>query len=194
MLKAIGGFLDMVPSFVWALLVAGLLATTCAERNVALGTKVKLAQSQQSFSEYREKDAEREQERAHIALVFQQGQADLERFRNKAAADAEERVRNEKAASAAALLKSAGRERLLKSTIDQFTAARADGGQACRDSEAFKRSQEGAATLGLLLETCRREGSEDARELEDLAAQIRGIKAIHESLEPTAAPPLQSTP
>lgn len=189
------GFLkvfDLVPGWVWAMLLTGALLSTCAQRGMLLEERGAHAATKVSFKDYEARMERRENERAQTALVEAENQRELERNRRLAAQEAQNVLLAETARTAAARAAADTRRSLLGQTIDALTAPSAAGGQVSGDTAALRRAEETAAVLGRLLKACRAEGDGDAGELEQLAGQIRGLITQYEGL--LAPPPKPGSP
>lgn len=169
--SAIGGFLDMVPSIVWAGLVAALALTTCVERNMTKSEQNKHHATKTEYAQYKtgvETNARLASETAR----------ETEKLRRLAATGAQSVLLKENAATAVAAARAADARRVSDNSIDRLTK----GSEGSGDPIALKRAEEIAATLGQLLKTCRRESDEDAAELEGLAGQVRSLILQYDSL------------
>ena len=92
----------------------------------------------------------------------------------------ENELAKEKDATAAALAHAAATERLRAAAVNAYASVVSG---LPGDTGASPRIAEHAATLGILLNTCRDQGTADAADLEGLASQVRGLQQSYRSIE-----------
>ncbi len=173
---------DIVPGWVYLLVIAGMFVGVLAERSMRHTEEKAHAITTANFADYRSRVQERESVRAQTAMLETNKQRDLEKLRRTAAQKAQDELIAETSRTAAAVAAADTRRKLLGATIDALTSPSAAGGGASGDSAALRKVEVVASALGGLLKTCRAEGDSDARELEQLAGQVRALITQYEGL------------
>lgn len=177
---------DIVPGWIYALVIAALLAgggTLLAVEKGKLALEQKdHAQTRLDFANYQKAVYERENQRTQAAMQEQEAKREVERNRSKAAQESMNALLNETARVAADRARADERGRMRDNLIDAVTARSSGGGQGGGDPAALRRAEEAAATTGSLLKTCRAEGRSDGAEFEALAGQLRSVISQYESL------------
>jgi hypothetical protein len=168
---------DIIPGWVWALVVAGALAAGFGLYGVEVvahsGTKVKLA-------EQITETARKENERATVAQEAAELRAEVSELRAKEAQEINDEVQAEKQRTAAAVAgESAAKQRLLELTAESNRPSSSEGSG---DPKALRRAEERAAAFGGLLATCDAVAESLGRDVEDLATQVRGLIRSYDSL------------
>jgi hypothetical protein len=124
-------------------------------------------------------DAQRQAQLAEQAQREAQYRADEATFHAKSQ-EIENELAKEKTATAAALARAATTERLRAAAVSAYASV-VSGMPG--DTGASPRLAEHAATLGVLLNTCRDQATSDATELEGLASQVRGLIHSYQSIQ-----------
>lgn len=179
---------DIVPGFVWALMLAGALVMAGVAKMGHNSEIARHADTKVEYHTYQLNAEKRENVRAQFALAEGEKQRELERNRSKAAQETQNALLAETSRTAAARAVAVERGRVRGDDIARFATGSAVGGQSGGNPAADPGATERALTLGRLLATCRTEGDGDAGELEDLASQVRGLKARYLSLSPLSSP------
>jgi hypothetical protein len=164
---------DMIPNWVLALLLAAALAGGCVERTQHKNTKLQL-------SELKVQVAQVEAAREKATRAAEEANRKVEALRNSRAQEIDHVVREEKRAAGSAVRDGAATRSLLVSATAAVTAP--SGGSPTVDPKALARAEQTAAALGQLLGTCDLVAQDLGRDVEDLAAQVRGLLARYESL------------
>lgn len=186
---------DIVPGWIWALVCVALLAWVSTERALRVNEIRAHSITKEQYADYRAKVSDREAVRSQHAMEASERNRETERFRNKAATEAQNEVIANVRREAATRAVRDERRRVFDAAVEAATARSPANGQSSGDPAALRRAEEAAATVGNLLKSCRNEADGDAEELEALAAQVRGLIRQYESLlAPSPADTLQTPP
>lgn len=163
---------DMVPGWVWAILLALALSVNVAQKLTLDHTKVKLAQAGQELS-----DVKLKHEKA--AREGSEANRKIETLRTKAAEEINDVVDQERGQTARAVRDGDAARSLL---VDATRRLGARSVAAPSDPQALTRVEARAAAFGELLEKCDAVAADLGRDAEGLATQVRGLQRGYLSL------------
>lgn len=178
-----GGLFGGFPLWLW--IIGAMALTIVGQEGLRRVQTAELRAEAQAERAGRAKDRE-----IASTAAFKAGEEyrKLENERARLAQEVDRGIEREKNITAAAVAAGRDRDKRLSDHIRSFATG---GGAAAGDPAALADARERAATLGELLATCRREGREDAGELEDLATQVRGLQGAYRAVwitQPGSAP------
>ena len=171
-LKALAGFCNILPGWIWALMFAGAVGTAAVNEH-------RVSTVKQSLTVERLARANETAQRQAFAIQAEQANRTIEQERVIHAAQIVQAVTSEMQKTAAVRAGFAADNDRLRQQLASFASG---SGQSPGDPDTLARAIERASRLGELLASCRAEGRSDAAELEDSASQIRGLQAAYGSL------------
>lgn len=176
-MNPLAAIFDIVPGWVYALIVAGLTLTLGAQRMHLLSVQTKLAEVKQEFAEY---VSEVEKNAAKNSEINRK----IESQRNADARKAVEDMTHEKQKTKDAVASATS----FRDGLYKLTDSTTSGGKGSGDSNPLGGGVKAAPAFGGLLQTCDRVAENLGRDAEDLATQVRALQVRYSSLLKPSAP------
>jgi hypothetical protein len=171
-MAAFAKLFDIIPGWVYAILLGLALLTAAVERSSHQATKVTLA-------EFKTEVATQKAALADAARIATEARAELSTYREKIARKVDDEVNVEKRKTADAVAAGGATRKLL---LDATARLSARSGSGDADPGALQRAEEAAAAFGVLLGQCDKVAEDLGRDAEDLATQVRGLQQQYLSL------------
>lgn len=183
-MPAIAAILGIVPGWVWAIICAGLMVTTCAERNLRQGLKVEFAEAKTAWAQAQAASEKRARELSEQYRKQEAAWAVNVKELNHALKA--ERVKVDDLVAVGAVTRS-----MLVSTTFAISTR---SGPGTDPAAAARRAEDTAEAYGRLLVQCDRVAEDLGRSAESLAAQVRALIALDESFRDPGADRRQVDP